>query len=328
MAAAFLAWLACKDAANQKMLAMVQKRAADKPDIAEKFANRLRGGPTRLRAWNIWAAAIAKPVLSQRIRELQQALNERDPVLSPPRNKTAAVPRRRQEQHQILQQRLKETDKSQRTLNCTLMGVRGIMLRLASSRWLQWGATILVLISVCLMGARCTCDSPPGLVLGCSAESDGNWAIFQARVEVALLLSSVLLISETALRIVALGPLAYLSDGFNQIDFCVSVVSLADVSLTGPCRFGYPSGGTACSGQSDLRSLAALRSLRLVRVLRLLRKAKSLRLLLIHLADLVASAWSLVLLILILAYTFALVGARPSPSPLTRFAPETCRTIL
>jgi hypothetical protein len=313
MAAAFLAWQELRRAALEDMLAKALKRTAENPDIADKFVNRLRGGPSRLRAWNIWAAAIAKPVLTQRVRELRQALHERDPVLSPPRNKRAADLRRRQEQQQILQERLKESAKLQRPPRCTVLGVRWRMLRFASSRQLQWGATILVLVSVCLMGARCTCDSPPGLALGCQAGSDGDWAIFQARVEVALLLSSVLLISETALRIAALGPVAYLSDGFNRLDLCVSVVSLADVALTGPCRFGYPSGGTACSGQSDLRSLAALRSLRLVRVLRLLRTAKSLRLLLMHLMDLVASAWSLVLLILVLAYTFALIGAPIPP---------------
>ncbi len=311
MATAFLAWQTSKDAAHQEMLAKILKRAADNPDTAEKFANRLRGGPTRLRAWNIWAAAIAKPVLTLPMQELKQALKKRDPILSPPRNKPAAGLSRRQEQQQILQQRLREAAKPQRPPCCTLMGMRWRILRVALSRRLQWGSTILVVVSVCLMGARCTCDSPPGLALGCSAWSDGDWTIFQARVEVALLLSSLLLITETTLRIVALGPVAYLSDGFNRIDFCVSVVSLTDVLLTGPCRFGYPSGGTACSGQSNLRSLAALRSLRLVRVLRLLRTAKSLRLLLIHLADLVASAWSLVLLIIILAYTFALIGATP-----------------
>jgi hypothetical protein len=311
MAAAFLAWQSFRSAAHRDMLDKVLKRAADRPDIAEKFANRLRGGPTRLRAWNIWVAAITKPVLALRLRELQQALNERDPVLSPPRNKLPADVRRRQEhqQQQLLQHRLREAVKLQRPPIFTMKGMRWRLLRAASSRRLQWGATILVLASVFLMGARFTCDSPPGLALGCSAGSNGDWVIFEARVEVALLLSSALLIMETALRIAALGPVVYLFDGYNRIDFCVSVLSLADIALTGPCRFGYPSGGTACSGQSDLRSLAALRSLRLVRVLRLLRTATSLRHLVQHLADLVASAWSLALLILILAYTFALIGA-------------------
>ncbi len=64
MAAAFLSWRAAWEFAQRRMREKVRSRAAANPDIAEKFANRLRGGGLRLRAWNIWAAAVAKPVLS------------------------------------------------------------------------------------------------------------------------------------------------------------------------------------------------------------------------------------------------------------------------
>ena len=52
----------------------------------------------------------------------------------------------------MLQERLKESAKLQRLPRCAVVGVRWRMLRCASSRQLQWGATMLVLASVGLVG--------------------------------------------------------------------------------------------------------------------------------------------------------------------------------
>jgi hypothetical protein len=335
MAASFLAWQSEWIVTQRNMLESVRLRAAANPDIAEKFGNRLRGGGVRLRAWNIWASRIAKPTFPPHVRALREALQERDPtlaqhrhgadeedlamaVVNPSQNSRSA---RRMEKKR--RKREAKAAKPPRPPRCTPQGIRYTILRVALSRRLQWCSTGVVLASLALMGTRSTCDSPLGSALGCSAGSDGDWAIFQARVEVALLLSSALLIAETALRATALGPWAFFSDRLNLLDFVVSVFSLTDLSLIGPCRFGYPSGGSACDGPANLRSLAAFRSLRMVRVLRLLRTAKSLRLLIIQLVDLIQSAWSLILLILLLAFTAALIGDGPL-RPRFHVAPALC----
>jgi hypothetical protein len=323
MAASFLAWQSEWIITQRNMLESVRIRAAANPDIAEKFGNRLRGGGLRLRAWNIWASRIARPTFPPHVKALRDALQERDPTLVKHRHgadledQTLAVvdpsqlSRSAQRREKKRRKREAKTSRPPQPPRCTPQGIRYTLRRVGLSRRLQWSATGVVLASLALMGARCTCDSPLGSALGCSAGSDGDWAIFQARVEVALLLSSVLLVTETALRAAALGPRAFFFDGLNLLDFVVSVFSLADLALIGPCRFGYPSGGSTCEGPANLRSLAAFRSLRMVRVLRLLRTAKSLRLLLIQLIDLIQSAWSLILLILLLAYTAALIGNSP-----------------
>jgi hypothetical protein len=320
MAAAFLAWESEWIITQRNMLEAVRRRAAANPDIAEKFLNRLRGGGVRLRAWNIWASTIARLNLPPHIRALREALQERDPTRVQPRNPAEAEEmavavsdpahssrRARRKEKKRLKREAKAL-RPRRPPRCTPQGLRYTLLQVGMSRRLQWWATGLVIVSLFLMGTRSTCDSPVGLALGCGADSEGDWAIFEARVEVALLLSSALLVTETALRVAALGFWGYFFDGLNLLDFAVSVISLADLALVGPCRFAFPSGGSLCNGQANLHSLAAFRSLRMVRVLRLLRIAKGLRLLIIQLVDLIHSAWSLILLILLLAYTFALIG--------------------
>jgi hypothetical protein len=328
MAAAFIAWRINWVIAQQRMREAVRARAMANPDIAEKFANRLRGGGARLRAWNIWVAAIARPVLPLQVQALREALLDRDPsAVEPIRGEARAIRARQVAQRQVqaakkaaaeAAAKLLELDAAQQVHQkppCTPQQMHRWLLRVSESPRLQWSVTMVVVLSCVLMGCTFTCDSPPGLWLDCAPGSEGSWEQFEARVETTMLISSMLLVSETLLKLTVMGPLKFLYDPLNQIDLFISAVSLADMALSGSCRLAHPSGGGDCSQENDLRSLSALRSLRLVRVLRLLRSAPSLKALLIQLVDLVKSAWSLMLLIVLLAYTFALIGDPHATAP-------------
>ena len=262
------------------------------------------------------------------MQSLREALLDRDPTaVAPVRGELQAVLARREAQRRAraaakaAAEAAARLDAEQRVAlgprrppRCTPQQAHRWLRRVSESPRLQWCVTAVVVLSVCLMGCSSTCDAPPGQALGCAPGSEGGWSGFEARVETAMLLSSLLLVAETLLKLAALGAWAFLSDALNQMDLLISAVSLADLALSGTCRLAHPAGGGGCDAKSSLSSLSALRSLRLVRVLRLLRNAPSLRALLMQLVDLVRSAWSLMLLILLLAYTFALVGvvqARP-----------------
>jgi hypothetical protein len=319
LATAFLAWRADWQAAQQAMGDAVRRRANANPDVAEKFARRFRAGGARLRAWNIWVARVrARKQTAPGVLQLRAALLERDPPAEPPtgpngaRRRSAASLRPRQADQDLArpaQAAQLEGAQPPASRRWTASRAGGAVARAALSRRLQLAMSAAVVASACLMGFRTTCDAPPGRALGCAEGSTDGLRDFEARVEAALLILSILLIAETALRLAVLGVLPFLADGFNRLDLLVSAVSLADVVLSAPCRFAFLSGGAWCAAQANLRSPTALRSLRLVNVLRLLRTARSLRFPVFELIELVRSAWILVPVMLFLAYVVALIGA-------------------
>jgi hypothetical protein len=313
LAAAFLTWQAEWRAAQMAMFNAVRRRANANPDIAAKFAKRFRGGGARLRAWNVWAASVKKN-LSPGVRHLKAALLERDPPAEEPtrpggasRKSAGGLRERRAGQESPV-----EAARPSRRWTVSLAGAA--VARAAVSRRAQLAMSVAVVASACLMGFRTTCDAPPGRALGCAEGSADALRTFEARVEATLLILSILLIAETALRLAVLGVLPFVSDGFNRLDLLVSAISLADVAVSAPCRFAFLSGGSWCTAQADLRSPTALRSLRLFNVLRLLRTARSPRFPVFELVELVRSAWILVPVLLFVAYVVALIGGSLTPS--------------
>ena len=127
---------------------------------------------------------------------------------------------------------------------------------------------------------------------------------YAARLELIATVITLLFVAEMGLKLCALGCGGYWTDGWNQLDGTIVIVSLFDLGLTLAQALGVLGGGNS----ANMSFLRILRMLRLLRILRLMKSWRGLYNIVMTLLRSLPQMGNMMVLMGLMLCMFALLG--------------------